>query len=447
MALTGLEIYKKLPKQNCRECGLPTCLAFAMKVAAGQAGLEACPRLTAEARASLDEASAPPQRLVTIGEGEAGFATGQETVLYRHEESFHHPTGIAARVEDTLDEAALTARLEAIGQVAFERMGLRMVIDLVAIDNVSGDAAQFAACAKKAAEKLNKPLVLISGNVAALQAAAESVAPRRALLQFTGAAAGDDLFKLAKEKKLPLGVQGDSLETITAQAEKARTAGLQDLVLSPGAAAGPAATLEFLTQTRRAALQKKFRPLGYPVLTYALGTGDEALVAACWYVEKYAGIVVVDTLEPVAVLAMMMIRFNIFTDPQKPVQVEAKLYAIGEPGDMAPVLLTTNFALSFYSVEGEVEAARVPAYILAVDTEGTSVLTAWAADKFNAETITAAVEKSGLAEKVKHRKLTLPGHVAVISGGLEEASGWKVDVGPKEAVGLTSYLKQRWKAE
>jgi acetyl-CoA decarbonylase/synthase complex subunit gamma len=445
MALTGLEIYKKLPKENCRECGLPTCLAFAMKVAAGQAGLDTCPRLSEESRSSLNEASAPPQRLVTIGEGEAGFAIGQETVLYRHEERFHHPCGIAVRVADNLDGAALEERLETIGRTVFERMGLRFVIDLVAIDNVSGDAARFAACAKQAAEKLNKPLILISADVAALQAAAEGLATRRPLLQFTGAAPSDDLFKLAKGRNLPLGLQADSLEAVVALAEKARAAGLQDLVLSPGPQA-PAAVLAFLTQTRRAALQKKFRPLGYPVLAFALGTGDEALVAACWYVLKYAGLVVVDFLEPIAVLALMMTRFNIYTDPQKPVQVEAKLYEVNEPGDEAPVLVTTNFALSFYSVQSEVEAARVPSYILAVDTEGTSVLTAWAADKFNAETIAAAVKKSGLEEKVKHRKLVIPGHVAVISGGLEEESGWKVEVGPKEAVGLTSYLRNRWRS-
>jgi acetyl-CoA decarbonylase/synthase complex subunit gamma len=163
-------------------------------------------------------------------------------------------------------------------------------------------------------------------------------------------------------------------------------------------------------------------------------------------VAKYAAVVVTDAWEPWQLLPVLTTRQDIYTDPQKPVAVEPRLYSVGQVGKDSPVLVTTNFSLSYYSVEGEVEASRVPAYILAVDTEGTSVLTAWASDKFNAETITKALKKSGLDGQLSHKKLVIPGFVAVLSAGVEDESGWSVEIGPKEAAGLPSYLKKQWKA-
>ncbi len=444
MALSGLAIYKHLPKENCKECGLPTCLAFAMKVASGQAGLDDCPKLGDEARGALAEASAPPQRLVTIGEGDGAVSIGQETVLFRHDERFQNACGIAVRVEDSLEEGELAARLDAIKGLSFDRMGQVQAVDMVAVENSSGDSGRFAAAAKKAAA-LGKAVVLISADPEALKSAGSEIADKRPLLYYSGSADNvETAAKTAVELKLPLGIESPSLETISDMTEKAAKAGLQDIVMSPGREK-PSEVLEFLTKTRRAALKKKFRPLGYPTLAFADGTDDAAIVAASWFVLKYAGIVVIDTIEPAAVVAILTSRFNIYTDPQKPVQVEAKLYEINEPGNEAPLLVTTNFALSYYSVESEVEASRVPTHILAVDTEGTSVLTAWAADKFNPETISEALVKTGAAEKVSHHKCVIPGMVAVISGSLEEESGWQVEVGPKEAVGIVSYLTSRWK--
>ncbi len=445
MALTGLAIYKQLPKTNCKECGLPTCLAFAMKVAAGQAGLDECPQLGDDARSALQEASAPPQRLVTIGEEEAAVSIGQETVLYRHDEKFHNPCVVAVRFEDTLDDAALGERLEAFKGLAFERMGQVLSVDMAAVENTSGDRGAFVGAAKRIAADSGKALVLISSDAANLQAAGEAVADSRPLLHYTG---GDDGLEAAigaaAKLSLPLGLENASLEALGDASEKAREGGLKDLVLSCGRKE-PAEVLEFLTKTRRAALRKKFRPLGFPTLVYSGGDDDAAVTAACWYVLKYAGIVVVDVVDKAAVLAILTTRFNIYTDPQKPVQVEAKMYEINEPGPESPLLITTNFALSYYSVESEVEASRVPTHILAVDTEGTSVLTAWAADKFNPETITKALGDAQADSKVSHHKVVIPGLVAVISGSLEEESGWEVEVGPKEAVGIVSYLTSRWK--
>ncbi len=446
MALSGLEIYKHLPKSNCKECGLPTCLAFAMKVASGQAALEECPRLEQKAKDALGEASAPPQQLVTIGAGDAAIQIGQETVLYRHEDKFYHPTGIAVCVNDTLDADAVRKRCQDVVAMAFDRMGKTSVVELIAVFNASGNAQRFVDTAKAAAES-KRPLLLLSPSADALRAAGEAVAATRPLLWAMNSAAQiDAAIQVAKDLSLPLCLEGHDFDSVVALTEQARAAGLKELVVSPGAVA-PAAGLEFLTQSRRAAIAKKFRPMGYPVAMLAMNPDpDKAAIEASWYTLKYAGIVVTDLNEPHHILSICATRQDIYTNPQVPVQVSPGLHAVGEPGKDAPVLITTNFALSYYSVESEISACRIPAYILALDTEGTSVLTAWAAEKFTATSAADALSKSGVADKVGHKKVILPGLVAVLSGGIQDETGWEVLIGPREASGLASFLKHQWKA-
>jgi acetyl-CoA decarbonylase/synthase complex subunit gamma len=446
MALTGLDIYKKLPKTNCKECGVPTCLAFAMKVAAGQAGLDQCPDIEDEHRESLDEASAPPQQLVKIGAGDRAIELGQETVLYRHEERFHHPTAVAISLDDDLDAAAVEARCREIAGLKFERMGAVMEVDMVAVRNASGQAEPFAAAAKVAAEISGKALALVSSNPANLRAAGEAVRDRRPLLWAVDAPSSlPEFVAVAKDLGLPLCLGAPGFDALTEAAEAACAEGLSELMLSPGPIEGREAQ-EFLTQSRRAAIEKKHRPLGYPIAMPAPRGDDsvQSLIETCWRVLKYAAITVIDATRPEDLLAILTTRQDIYTDPQKPAEVDPVLRAVGEPGPDAPLLVTTNFSLSYYSVESEVEASRVPAYILPIDTEGTSVLTAWAADKFTGEVIAAAVKESEIEDKVSHRKIIIPGYVAVLSASIKDESGWEVLVGPKEASGLVSYLKNKW---
>ncbi len=236
------------------------------------------------------------------------------------------------------------------------------------------------------------------------------------------------------------------MEAIAERVEALGAKGVKNVLISPGDAR-PSQALAFLTQTRRAALNKKFRPLGCPVLAIACGDDkDAAALDACAYVCKYAAVVISDAWQPYQLLPILTTRQNIYTDPQKPVQVEAKLYEIGDIADTSPLLVTTNFSLSYYAVESEVEASRIPCRILAVDTEGTSVLTSWAADKFNPKTITAALKASGVKEKMNRRRLIIPGLVAVMSASLADESGWEVLVGPKEASGIGPFLKTEWKS-
>ncbi len=446
MALTGLDIFKNLPKTNCKECGVPTCLAFAMKVASGQAGLDSCPHLSDDARSGLDEASAPPQRLVKVGADAKTIELGQETVMYRHEEKFHHAPAIALLISDKTDEGELTAKCEMFKKLTFHRVGEDLQANMIALRNDSGSADVFSSAAEKINSSLGVPMVLLSESVASLSAVAKgALSGAGAVLCCTGQASADELAALAKESNgAPICVTGD-IEAVAGTVEALGKQDVKDIMISPGDL--PVAdTLAFLTKTRRAALNKKFRPLGCPAI--ALAVGEDKVAAsldACAYVCKYAGIIVADLWEAPLLLPVLTTIQNIYTDPQKPVQVEPKLYDIGEVDSNSPLLVTTNFSLSYYSVESEVESSRVPCRILAVDTEGTSVLTAWASDKFNPETITEAFKKVGADDLIEHHKVVIPGHVAVIAASLAEESSWQVLVGPKEASGLSTYLKNDWK--
>jgi acetyl-CoA decarbonylase/synthase complex subunit gamma len=414
-----------------------------MKMAAKQVPLEKCPHVTAAGKAALESAARPPIQLVTIGADEQTVRTGNETQLYRHEEKFYRPTLLAVRVSDALDEPAAAARLEAIAKLSFERVGTRISIELVAVDNVSGDAGRLERLAKLAAEKTGRACLLMSARADNLQQAAAALAGRRPLLYISDPAQALAAAAVAKKEDCPLAVRADGLEALAELTAKLDAAGVEQIVVDPGTR-GLKSTLEALTRIRRAAL-KNFRPLGYPSMAFTVAE-DPTLqtIEASTYVAKYAGIVVTDAIQPWQILAVLTTRQDIFTDPQKPVAVQAQLYTVGEVTPASPVLVTTNFSLSYYSVEGEVETSRVPAFILSVDTEGTSVLTAWASDKFNAATITKTLKNLGVESRVAHRKLVLPGLVAVLSAGVEDESGWSVEIGPKEASGLPAYLKKHW---
>ncbi len=446
MPLTGLEIYKQLPKTNCKDCGFPTCLAFAMKMAAKQVSLDKCPHVSDEAKANMESASRPPIQLVVIGTEDNEVKIGNETQLFRHEERFHRPAAVAVKISDTLDEAALAEQAEKIGGLTFERVGTQIKVNLVAIDNESGDAGKFEKAAEVAAEKSGLACVLMSATADNLKKAAGALSGKRPLLYISDPAEAVAAASVAKDEGCPLAVRADSLEALAELTPKVAEAGLEEIVIDPGAR-GLKATVEALTAIRRLSL-KSFRPFGYPAIAFT-SEADPTMQAieGSTYIAKYAGVVVTDAVEQWQMLPILTTRQDIYIDPQKPVAVEPKMYAVGEVNSDSPVLVTTNFSLSYYSVEGEVEASRVPAYIISVDTEGTSVLTAWASDKFNAETITQAMKTAGIDDKVTHKQLVIPGFVAVLSAGIEDESGWSVQIGPKEASGLPSYLKNQWKPQ
>ena len=438
MALTGLEIYKQLPKKNCGECGVPTCLAFAMALASGKAALDACPYVTEAARENLDSAAAPPIKAIKFGKDSV---LGDETVLFRHDKTFYHPTTLLVQVSDTLNDDQLDAKILEIKGLEFERVGLQYSLDGVAIVQESGDAARFAKVAAIVAEATDKSLLLLSSDVGAIKAALAPLAARKPLI---GAATSDNyeaMVNLAKENSVPVILKAEGLDALEELVVKAQALGYKEFVLDPGTRT-PVQTLANLTHLRRLAIKKKFRPFGYPVIAYTSNSEPmEEIMEASVYVAKYASAVVLKTSKKAHVLPLMTLRQNIYTDPQKPIQVEPKLHSVGNVNENSPFYITTNFSLTYYSVEGEVETSKIPSYILPIDTDGTSVLTAYAAGKFEPDKIAEAMVACGIADKVKHRNVIIPGYVAVISGKLSELSGWKAVVGPRESSGIVSFSK------
>jgi len=445
MALTGLQIFKLLPKTNCKDCGKPTCLAFAMALASKKASLDECPHVSDEAKAALEGASAPPMKAITVGAGDAAFEIGGETVMFRHDEKFYRQTAVAVTLSDTLDEAARADRLKTIDALQFERVGQEISVDSVYVKNESGSADAFAAAAEYVAANTRLAVILGSESADAMGAALERCADAKPLLCFATAETVEAFAALAKAKGCPLVVAAPTPADLADLTEKAKAAGAEDLILL-NQVDGSKAMLSALTVSRQVALKKGFRPLGFPQIAFAAGEDEceQSLAASC-YLCKYAGIVVIDFVSPAAVLPVLTARMNIYTDPQKPVQVEPKLYAVGEVTDASPLLFTTNFSLTYYTVQSDVEASRIPAYILAVDTEGTSVLTAYSGDKLNEEVVAKAMQAAEVESKVSHHKIIIPGAVAVMSGKLEEETGWEVLVGPRESSVLPKYLNTVWR--
>lgn len=444
MGLTGIEIYKKLPKTNCGECGVPTCLAFAMKLATGQAEMSACPYVSEEVKAEFEEAAAPPIRTVVLGTGGDTLQIGGETVLFRHEKRFENPPAIAMLISDSMSEEEVEARLERFNELQYDRVGLILRPHMIAIKDSAGDQNAFVSLINKVKEKNGIPLILMSSKIEVLAAGARSCAERKPLLYGATKDTVDELANLAKELSCPLIAKGSNLDELVEVTTRLTDAGIKDIVLDSGSRE-PGLALQDQVIIRRSALIKKFRPLGFPTITLPCEMTDdpvqESLIASI-FVAKYGGIIVLSDLEGHGLFPLLVESMNIYTDPQRPMAVEQKIYEIGGPNEESPVLLTCNFSLTYFVVSGEVESSRVPSWLLVKDTEGLSVMTAWAAGKFAADTIGPFVDKCGIADRVRHRKLVIPGYAATISGELEEElPGWEILVGPREASHIPAYLR------
>jgi len=448
MGLTGIQIFKLLPKTNCGECGVPTCLAFAMNLAAAKAELDSCPYVSAEAKEKLSEASAPPIRQVAIGAGVRAFKIGGETVMFRHEKTFYNPTGIAALIKSDMNGGALDKKLKEWNAFQYERVGLNLRPELVALKDVNGNAAAFAAAARKIAEESEFNLVLMTDKADVMKAAVEACAFKKPLLYAATAQNAEAMGKLAKEKGLPLAVKADNLQNLIALSDKLTAMGLKDLVLDSGAREAKQA-LQDQVAIRRAPLKAGSRSLGFPTIAFPCEMASNLemeTVLAAMFIAKYAGIVVLSDFKGESLFPLLLERLNIFTDPQRPMTVTQGIYEIGAPNEKSPVCITTNFSLTYFIVSGEIEGSRVPTWLLIMDTEGLSVMTAWAAGKFSGDAVASFVKKSGIADKVAHKKLIIPGYAASISGDMEEElPGWEVIIGPRDASLIPKFLKERVK--
>ncbi len=444
MGLTGIQIFKLLPKTNCGECGYPTCLAFAMALAAGKAELEKCPTLPDAAKEQLGEASAPPIRQLTIGTGEYAVKIGGETVMFRHEKTFFNKPGLAVLITDGMDDAEVARRLGKMAELQYERVGLNLRPELVAVKE-TGNKARFLEIVKKVAATPYS-IILMSFDPAAMKEALDIAKDKKPLIYAATKDNADAMGALAKEYACPLTVKGEGLEALAALSEKLIGMGVKDLILDSGARTVKEAFSDQIVM-RRAALQSRFKPLGFPTIALPCEMTDDVMketLIASLFIAKYGAIIVLSDFAGENVFPLLLERLNIYTDPQRPMTTEQGIYPINNPDASSPVLVTCNFSLTYFIVTGEIENSRVPTWLCVMDTEGLSVMTAWAAGKFVADTVGPFIKKSGIADKVNHKKLIIPGYAAGILGDLEEElPGWEITVGPREAAHLPAFLKNR----
>ncbi len=446
MALKGLDIFKLTPKTNCKDCGNPTCMAFAMKVASGALPIEKCPHMSAEALSTLSEATAPPMKSYKVGE----LALGGETVLSRHEKTLVSKTLYAVQVCDCMDAAKQDEVLAGISKVDYERISERMYVEMVYVRHSAGKApADYAALVSKA-KALGRPLVLSCTDVEAMKAGVEAAAGCEIIVNGATADNYADMSAVATGAKALLGVRAESLEQLHEVVEKLEAAGNKNLILDVGEASVKDAYANAV-QIRRAALKDGDRTFGYPsiVNVASLSNGDAHLEAALLslFTCKYGSIVVCSEMTYAKALPLYGLRQNIFTDPQKPMKVTPGIYPINGADENSPCCLTVDFALTYFLVSGELERSKMPVNLLISDASGMSVLTAWAAGKFSSSSIKKFFDEFDINNKIKSRALIIPGKVAVMKGEIQDKlPEWSVIVGTTEAVQLVKYLRdEEWK--
>ena len=441
MALKGLDIFKLSPKKNCKECGSPTCMAFCMKVAQGAVSLDKCPYFSEEALATLNSATAPLMKTISVGE----HKLGGETVLFRHEKTLVNKNLYAASVCTCMDEATVDAKLAAATVVDYERIGERMYVEMIHVANTQADPAVYAALVKKAAA-LNRPLVLECWDVECAKAALEECG-KDVILSGATPENWEAMNALATAKGIVLGVWAENISDLYDTVKKLENAGNKNLILD---VTGKTAkeTLANAVLVRRTAIKDGDRSFGYPSIVNLarLTKGDARLETAyaSMFTEKYASIIVMSGMSYAQALPLYGLRQNIYTDPQKPMKVEAKIYPLNGADENSPCVLTVDFALTYFLVSGELERSNVPVNLIITDASGMSVLTAWAAGKLSSSTIKRTFEELDIENKIKNRTLIIPGKVAVMKGEIQEKlPNWNVVVGTMEAVQIPKYMKDK----
>jgi len=445
MPVAGSEIVKMLPgKKPCKDCGFPTCFAFAMKLASGGATVDKCPYLSEETKAKLLDLLAPPIKLVTIGSGENAVKIGNEEVIYRHEKTFVHSPGIALLISDKEDNAKIEEKIKKIKELQFPWVGVNLKADLLALYFESGSKDKFLALMKKVYDSTDLGMVLISEDMDALFAARDICADKHPLIYPITKENIDEAIPKIKENITPVGLRGGSIEELVPLTSKLKDAGIEEVVLAPGSK-NLLEAIRDQTFIRRAALKQGFKPLGYPTIAFPcfmVKDGLKEILVGSAFINKWAGIIVLSDFNQYSLLPLLVQRLNIYTDPRFPMAVEEKYYEVGEPDESSPVLVTSNWALTYFLVSSAVEATKVPAYVCVKDAEGLGVLTAWAAGKFSGDSVGAFIKKCGIEDKVKHRKIVIPGKVARIKGELEDALNleWEIIIGPRETTGIAAFL-------
>ena len=461
--LSPLDVYKLLPRTNCKECGEENCMAFATKVVNREVSLEKCPPLLTKkyekSYKQLKEMLKPAVREVVLGIGDKAVKIGGKLVMYRHEFTYSNPTAIALDVTDEMPQEEISDRIKKVEHFSFEYIGQTLKLDMIAVRSTSDDPDKFKATVQKVTENTKLPLILCSLNPAVLEAGLMVAAKTRPLLYAATKDNWKEMAELSQMYNCPLTVlaPGD-LKLLRSLTKTLLEYGVQDLVLDPGTFPdeGLADMLSNFTMLRRAACKRGDELSGFPLIGIPLvawidrgNTQEEILkwreaYLAAMLITRYADVLIMHNVDGWALLPPVVLRQNIYTDPRKPVAVEPGLKVFGTPDENSPVMFTTNFALTYYTVASDIESAKLNVYLLVIDTEGIAVDSAVAGRKLTAEKVADAVKASGIEGKVKHKKLLIPGKAARLSGEIEEMSGWQVLVGPRDSSDIPKYLKEKW---
>ena len=441
MALKGLDIFKLSPKKNCKECGSPTCMAFCMKVAQGAVSIDKCPYFSDDAKAMLNEQTAPPMKTITVGE----HKLGGETVLFRHEKTLVNKNLYAVAVGTCLSDEAVDAKLADLQKVDYERIGERMYVEFVYVNCGEGGEDRYVGLVEKA-KATGRTLILNCTNVEAAKAAL-AVAGKNCILNGANPSNWEEMNAVATSAGVVLGVTADNISDLYDTVKKLEGKGNKNLVLDVTASTAKE-TLKNAVLVRRTALKDGDRTMGYPsivnVARLAKGDANLQTAYASMFTEKYASIIVMENMTYAQALPLYGLRQNIYTDPQKPMKVEAKIYPLNGADENSPCALTVDFALTYFLVSGELERSGQPVNLIITDASGMSVLTAWAAGKLSSSTIKKTFEELDVANKIKNRTLIIPGKVAVMKGEIQDKlPEWNVVVGPLEAVQLPKYIKDK----
>ncbi|MCX5999538.1 MAG: acetyl-CoA decarbonylase/synthase complex subunit gamma, partial [Chloroflexi bacterium] len=401
MAMKGTDLVKKLPesgKKNCKECGFPTCFAFAMKLASGGATLARCPHLSPDIIVQLEDALSPAIKLVTIGSGDKALPVGNEEIVYRHEKAYLHQPGIALLISDKDDDVRVEQKIRKITGLHFDVVGKTLKADLLALQFESGDKAVFLELVRKVCRSTDLGIILICNDVDVLFSARDICAERKPLLYPVTRDNIEECIPRIKEKPTPVGIRAASVEELVGLTTRLKAEKIDELVLDPGSRT-VAEAIRDQTFIRRSAIKHSFRPLGYPTMAFPCfmaGNQLEEMLIASIFVVKFASVIVLSDFDEHTLRPLLTQRLNIYTDPRMPLSMAEKLYAVGEPDENAPVLITTNWALTYFIVSSEIESSKVPSWLLVKEAEGLGVLTAWAAGKFNGDNIAPFVKKSGV---------------------------------------------------
>ena len=461
--LSPIDVYKLLPKTNCKECGQDNCMAFATKIVNREVEIDSCPPLLTKenekAYAKLKDLLKPAVKEIKVGIGDKAKKIGGKLVMYRHEFTYKNPTAMAIDVTDEMSEQEIVSRVQKTDNFSFEYIGNTLKLDMIAVRCTSEDADKFKACVKKVSETTKLPMILCTLNPTIAEAGLMAAPKVRPLLYAATATNWKDMAELALMYNCPIVASApNDLNMLVSIAKTLMAYGVTDIVLDPGTFTneGLPNTINNFTMLRRAATKGGEELAGLPLLGIPMVTwvnkGEtaddlikwrEAYIASMLVV-RYADLLIMHGNDGWSLLPTTVLRQNIYTDPRKPVAVTPGLKVYGEPDENSPVLFTSNFALTFYTVASDIESNKINAYLIVVETEGSAIDSGVAGRKLTAERVAEAIKASGIENKVKHRRIIIPGKASRISGEIEELSGWKVQVGPRDSSEIPKYLIEKW---